>query len=40
MHANGHGAGLPDRLPPAERDAWRKLWADVDDLLKRVSDNK
>jgi serine/threonine-protein kinase len=24
------------RLPAAERDAWRKLWADVDALLKRA----
>ncbi len=25
-----------DKLPDDERDAWRKLWADVDALLKRV----
>jgi hypothetical protein len=28
------------KLPAAERDAWRKLWADVDDLVQRVSDKK
>jgi superkiller protein 3 len=29
-----------DKLPAGERDAWRKLWADVDGLLKRVSEKK
>jgi hypothetical protein len=29
-----------DKLPEAERQAWRKLWAEVDDLLKRVGDKK
>jgi tetratricopeptide (TPR) repeat protein len=29
-----------EKLSAAERDAWRKLWADVDELLKRVSDKK
>ncbi len=24
------------RLPEAERDAWKKLWSDVDDLLKKL----
>jgi tetratricopeptide (TPR) repeat protein len=28
------------KLPAAECDAWRKLWADVDDLLKRVTEKK
>jgi tetratricopeptide (TPR) repeat protein len=27
-------------LPAAERDAWRKLWADVDDLLAQTADKK
>jgi tetratricopeptide (TPR) repeat protein len=27
-----------DKLPTAERDAWQRLWADVDALLKRVWD--
>jgi tetratricopeptide (TPR) repeat protein len=26
-----------DKLPAAERAEWRKLWADVDDLLKRAA---
>jgi hypothetical protein len=26
-----------DKLPEAERAAWRKLWAEVDDLLQRVA---
>jgi hypothetical protein len=29
--------GALAKLPAAERDAWRKLWADVDALLKRAS---
>jgi serine/threonine-protein kinase len=28
------------KLPAAERDAWSKLWAELDDLLKRVGDKK
>jgi superkiller protein 3 len=28
------------KLPPSERDAWRKLWADVDDLLRRIRKNR
>jgi hypothetical protein len=28
------------KLPEEERDACRKLWADVDALLKRVKDTK
>ena len=36
-------AGLRDadavaKLPAAERDACRKLWADVEALLKRIKD--
>ena len=27
-----------DKLPEAERADWKKLWADVDALLKKVSD--
>jgi hypothetical protein len=26
------------KLPEAEREAWRKLWAEVDDLIKRAVD--
>jgi hypothetical protein len=38
-------AGLPDpdrlaKLPEAEREACRKLWADVDALLKKVEERK
>jgi tetratricopeptide (TPR) repeat protein len=29
-----------EKLPAAERDAWRKLWADVNELRKRVGDKK
>jgi hypothetical protein len=29
-----------DKLPDAERMAWRKLWAEVDGLLKRVGDKQ
>jgi tetratricopeptide (TPR) repeat protein len=29
-----------EKLPAAERDAWRKFWADVDDLRKRIGDKK
>ena len=28
------------KLPEAERDGWRKLWADVDTLRKRVAESK
>jgi tetratricopeptide (TPR) repeat protein/tRNA A-37 threonylcarbamoyl transferase component Bud32 len=28
------------QLPPAERDAWKKLWADVRDLLKKTTAQK
>ena len=28
-----------DKLPEAEREPWRKLWADVDALLKRAREN-
>jgi hypothetical protein len=27
-----------DKLPAAERDAWQRLWADVDALLKRTQE--
>ena len=38
-------AGLRDKeslatLPEAEQEAWRKLWADVADLLTRVGEKK
>jgi hypothetical protein len=38
-------AGLRDKdavgkLPPQEQEAWQKLWADVDALLKKVNDSK
>jgi serine/threonine-protein kinase len=29
-----------DRLPDDERDAWRRMWADVQALLKQVQDKK
>ena len=25
-----------ESLPPAERDGWRKFWADVDELLRTI----
>ncbi len=28
------------KLPEAERDAWRKLWADLDALRKRAAESK
>ena len=27
-----------DKLPAAERDAWQRLWADVDALLQRAQE--
>jgi hypothetical protein len=27
-----------DKLPAAEREAWQRLWADVDALLKRAQE--
>ena len=30
-------ADKPATLPEAERESWRKLWADVDDLIQRAS---
>jgi hypothetical protein len=27
-----------DKLPAAERDAWQRLWADVDALLRRAQE--
>jgi serine/threonine-protein kinase len=29
-----------EKLPAAERNAWRKLWADLDDLDKRLAEKK
>jgi len=34
--ASVRGAAAIDKLPEAEREAWRKLWADVAALLKRT----
>jgi hypothetical protein len=33
-------AGALAKLPQAEREAWRKLWADVDALLAKVNGAK
>jgi serine/threonine protein kinase/Flp pilus assembly protein TadD len=36
VHFAGVRGDAIDGLPPDERDAWRRLWADVDALLKRI----
>ena len=30
----------PEKLPPDERDAWQKLWQDIDALLAKTREKK
>jgi hypothetical protein len=43
LRAFPHQRGRPkalEKMPPDERDVWKKLWKDVDSLLARTQEKK